>query len=1022
MALACYFVLSIGYSSSVEFEVLWSNFLVAQSSETVDNSEGAASAGSSSLEELRQAAGGSSSAFMSSASQQQNPRGGSGKDTTETALVDYDADEMVNRGDGITRLVGNVTFHHNGAIIQCDSAFMHPDDRMEFFDNVVIEKDSALVYGDKVDYNQNTNLADVIAPIVKMMRGDAIMYSYNLQFNTETSVGVFHSGGVLVQQTNEMEAQRGWFNANENYVTFYEEVDMRNDDYLIKTDSLGFSIDDQRLDFLTKTDIWSDGDNFLQADSGNYFSATKSYLFTSNAYVLTADNEIWADTMRYYTENRQSYMFSNVQILDTANATLAFSDWAFYDDSVQRAVLADLPSIRVWSNADTSYMKADTILMVTLFPEDEILEGEEDFTAGSVAQSEDNASTVRPQDTVPAPRGDRGRDSLSKPTMVVYDTTITESVVVDTLVRDTLMGETLIADTTFSERIIFDTLIQERIIEDTTFVPQPNDSLADRRPRQMPGDSTTMNDDRRPQDSLDMQQHRSDAEVRGDEQRDEQRGQGERGSQGRGGEGRRGGDGRGGASERGQRPPQEGQQIAENSETRRDVKDLPTAERDIEQIAEGVALSADTLVRDSVGMGGYALDSIALDSLALDSLALDSLTLDSLALGDFVIDSLMLDSVAMAALSEDKLLSQVFSLDSLALASYGLDSVKIDSLGLGALRFDSLSIGGVDSLALETLEELGLDSLALDSLAKGAYILEFREGEDYLKPYLADSTLRGFMQDSLAVDSLAMDSLAMAADSVFVEPAPERLVMAYNNVWSWSRDYQMKCDSVVGYSVDSLTHLFGEPVIWAQNNQITSEEVMVYTKNEELDWADFIGSPVLSQQVIAGDTLLFNQAIGKVLEMYFTDNEIDYAYMSGNVQNIYYMQEETDITAMVAIDCSDLTMYFENREPVKMNWKGKGSGPIYPMNQIPVTQPRFLTGYTWQSDIRPRSKWSICRRVARASVRSEVEKLEKPVFDITKEMNATKERLLKAGKWTDRVDVPDVAPEYFVERNKQLFF
>ncbi|MEG0656493.1 MAG: OstA-like protein, partial [Mucinivorans sp.] len=49
----------------------------------------------------------------------------------EAALVDYKADVMLNRGDNIIRLVGNVIFHHNGAIIQCDSALRYDENRME---------------------------------------------------------------------------------------------------------------------------------------------------------------------------------------------------------------------------------------------------------------------------------------------------------------------------------------------------------------------------------------------------------------------------------------------------------------------------------------------------------------------------------------------------------------------------------------------------------------------------------------------------------------------------------------------------------------------------------------------------------------------------------------------------------------------------------------------------------------------------------------------------------------------------
>lgn len=749
-----------------------------------------------------------------------NSRNSTSEDTTtQGALVDYDALTMVNRGDGITRLVGEVSFHHNGTIIQCDSAFMHPDDRMEFFDNVIIEKDSAIIYGDKVDYNQLTNKADIYAPIVKMMRGEATLYSYNLQFDTKTSIAVFHGGGILTQRTNEMEAERGEFDANASYVKFYDNVEMENASYYIATDSLGFSIEDERMDFIAHTDIWGKDGNFLQTDRGHYYSTTDSYLFTSNSYVLTSDNEIWADTMRYYTETRQAYMFSNVQILDTANLTIAYSDWAFYDDSVERAVLSDNPSIKSWrESGDSSYLRADTILLLTFKPGDSSKEtlGGEQFRAGDASRSADNTSAPTSMDTMAM-----------------------TSVMTGDSIASNIMGSTLFGDGTAPER-----------------------------------------------------QERSE----------------------------------GGRAEGGERP--------ERSER---PEDIPAPER---------------------------TDTIEVDTIVADTTIIETIPSDT---------TIIVQTVDSTELGGATMLPP--------------DAPQVDSLL-------------ADSLLTQITQKIPIDSTIVDS-----------------------TVIESPVMDSTAVQPPAQDSTAVVEVVEEPEPKDERVIKAYNNVRMWNEQYQMKCDSLVTFTEDSTAHLFGLPVLWYYDNQISSEQMIAYTKNEELDWAEFIGSPVVSQQVIPGDTLLFNQAIGNLLETYFTDNEIDYAYMSGNVQNIYYMKEgEREITSMVAIDCADLTMFFADREPYKLLWGGKGSGPIYPMNQIPPTQSRFLTGFTWQSDIRPKRAKEICDRFTRLTVRSERESLLRPLYPIRDEMTSKMKELLKKGTWRDRTEIPTVTPEYFIERNKELLF
>ncbi len=643
----------------------------------------------------------------------QPPSRGQQQDSLQSALVDYDADVMQNQGDGITRLIGNVHFHHNGAIIQCDSAFKYTDERMEFFGRVIIEKDSALIYGDRVLYNGETNLADVFAPIVKMVRGGAVMYSYNLQFDTETSIAYFHGGGVMSQGQNLMEAERGYFDANRDYIRLLDSVALRNEQFVIKTDSLGFHMNEQRVDFLTLTYIWDSDRDFLRAGGGNYFSSTSTYLFTSDAYIMTPENELWANTIRYLAEKKQAYLFNDVQILDTVNSTVAFGDWGFFDDSVDMAILTQKASIRVWqkdttsTTPDSSYMRADTIMLITLPPDTTNNSIMENIEARDFAQSIENSAT---------------------PTYL--DTSYT-AVVVDTL----------------AAAVVVDTQITEPI------------------------------------------------------------------------------------------------------------------------------------KRDSI-----------------------------------IIDSVDVDSV-------------------------DVDSVAIDSVGV---------------------EE--------------------------------------------------------------IIPPKNRIIKAYTAVKLWNSSYQARCDSMVAYTTDSSSTMFGTPILWSQNNQITSQRIDLYTKNQELDWADFTGEPFIAQKIFPRDTLYFNQAEGRRLEAYFRDNELDYTVLSGNVKNIYYMNEDGELSAFVAIESAELKMVFEQRTPTKMIWKGTGSGPIYPINAIPPTQSLFLEGFIWQDSLRPKSAYQISPQIEKKSQRQEYSRLLQPIFNIENTMEMNKAQFIQEHRWRDRTEWPDVTGEYFLQRNDQLLF
>lgn len=780
------------------------------------------------------------------------------QDTSNNPLVDYDADVITNRGDKIMRLIGNVHFHHNGAIIQCDSAFQYDDNRMDFFGKVVIQKDSAFIYGDRVNYDGRTNLADVFAPIVKMAQGNTTLYSYNLQFNTKTNVGTFTRGGVLSQKGNLMEAERGSFDAKAEYARFLDSVAMRNDDYIVRTDSLGYDSKAERVDFLDRTYIWSKDSNFLMADFGNYFTSTKTYLFTSNAYAMTPDNEVWADTMRYLTDGRRAYMFSNVQLLDTANTSLGFGDWGYYDDSLGRALLTIKPSVRVWDKGDTSYMKADTIMMLTFdagkskLPDDE-------FEEDSVTQSGHNSSTPTTMDTTVV------RDSLPSIDSI-------RRVQMDSLARrDSSAVDLPKLDTTLTA---------------VDSLPAPTDSLSTSADPLPPTDTTTI-----------------------------------------------------AATAPPTAPPS-------------DIPEEPQAELQTEEItADTTAIGTPPLPLPTPTDTTQQVSQ--LDMPNDDSTQKAFVTADTITFIDW-------DQFPYVDRKTKKSAGQLSLWDEIAIAD------------------------------LVMIRDTIIPDSALMSHA------------DFIR------------EENLAREQARRDSIKKAEK--------ERVMRAYHKVRLWSEEYQGICDSTVSFSVDSTSVMYGEPILWSKANQITSEEITMYTKNEHLDWADFTGDPFIAQQVVKNDTSMFNQATGKQLQTFFINDELDYAYMSGNVQNIYYMDEELEVVALAAITCAELTILFTDREPTRMIWQGQGEGPIYPIEKVPAEQSRFLEGFTWQDSLRPKSAYEICQRTERPSQRAQCTVYQRPPFRINIQMEQSKLFYREAGKWTDRTDVPNVTPEYFIERNQQLLF
>lgn len=143
-------------------------------------------------------------------------------------LVDVKADVVypVQLGDStVYVMVGNFAAHHNGAIITCDSAVRYSGYQLETFGNVLINKGTVYAYGDRAEYNGKLNEARLYSRLIKVVDGDAVMYTDNFMFNTKTNRGEFSGGGTLQNRDNLLEADRGYYFSNTHEVVGVGGVD-----------------------------------------------------------------------------------------------------------------------------------------------------------------------------------------------------------------------------------------------------------------------------------------------------------------------------------------------------------------------------------------------------------------------------------------------------------------------------------------------------------------------------------------------------------------------------------------------------------------------------------------------------------------------------------------------------------------------------------------------------------------------------------------------------------------------------
>lgn len=324
--------------------------------------------------------------------------------TSQRRRVDFMADVVrpySHATDSIVYLVGNFAAHHNGAVISCDSAVRYSDTRWGFFNRLLINQDSIYIYGDSALYDGERGVAEIYAPIVKVVDGDALLYTYNFMFNTESRVGNYTGGGVLVHDNNIIESQRGYYYSESHDIICVEDVELHGADYDMKSDSIIYNTDSEMAHFFTSSEIWNVDGDYLSADAGMYDKAQDLYMVTRNGYILTKDQEMWGDTLSYYRTSGYVEGRGNIQMDDFKEKMMAFGDYAEYWQDPGNMLLTRRPAVISYdlSQSDSVFMRADTISVRTISILEERAAAEK--AAAEKAAAEAQQATAR-QNTPPS--------------------------------------------------------------------------------------------------------------------------------------------------------------------------------------------------------------------------------------------------------------------------------------------------------------------------------------------------------------------------------------------------------------------------------------------------------------------------------------------------------------------------------------------------------------------------------------------------------------------------------------------
>ena len=210
-------------------------------------------------------------------------------------------------------------------------------------------------------------------------------------------------------------------------------------------------------------------------------------------------------------------------------------------------------------------------------------------------------------------------------------------------------------------------------------------------------------------------------------------------------------------------------------------------------------------------------------------------------------------------------------------------------------------------------------------------------------------------------DRLRLDSLrAVAAQEGKAKPdTMQRYLRGYRNVRVFRRDAQAVADSLSYISMDSTLSLYGKPILWSEERQLSGDTTHFYFRSKKLDYVDVLGKALVVEHIDSVD--YYNQMSGDSLRAYVQDSTVREILVSGKVESIYYMKEEgtNDYNGLNRMTSSTMHVLLDSGKVKKSIWRGPVEGKAYPLEMASGPEVNRLPLFQWAADRRPMRKEDI---------------------------------------------------------------
>jgi lipopolysaccharide export system protein LptA len=232
-----------------------------------------------------------------------------------------------------------------------------------------------------------------------------------------------------------------------------------------------------------------------------------------------------------------------------------------------------------------------------------------------------------------------------------------------------------------------------------------------------------------------------------------------------------------------------------------------------------------------------------------------------------------------------------------------------------------------------------------------------------VRPVPVDTSIKkSVLKDTIKVATATKSPIKKGATKTAPTPPVDSTLKyfeAYKNVKIFSDSLQAVGDSLFFSGSDSVFRLFNNPIIWAQENQISGDTIYLFLKNKKPERLYVFENALSISKVDSSN--YFNQVRGNSINALFdSTGQVHFLTAKGSAENIYYAQDEQKgFVGVNKNSCDLIEINFTDGKPKRVKFINNLEGGLLPMRGKTKHDELKLKSFNWQDKLRPKSKFDI---------------------------------------------------------------